>query len=230
MALFDLYDLSANVVVAHPKPPTYPDAIAPESQVVLARTLGGVMRSEMRGPDLRRFALTWERVTAAHYAAILAFLARFGGGRAACRVELPADMTDLSAGALLPVRCLDTRPRAAWIGHGRFSFSLEFQEDLGAGLVLFGFVALAATTIVTTPGSAGIQMAGVDLTAVDDGTHYLVLTDSAARRLSGWLKAPSGSATSVVSTRSGSIYNWSIIDPNFDAADEVGYRYSVSSY
>jgi len=130
MAAYDFLTTDEVLIFAQDKGPQYPVEVNPQKNVVHAVTVGGRVKSQVRGSDRKRLVLHWRSVSEAQLANILAWHATYGGMRQPFKVELPGGLTELADGSRLPVRSVQQELdyELAWYKH--YNVTVELIEDL----------------------------------------------------------------------------------------------------
>ena len=132
MSAFDFVEAySTGAIIAHATLPHYRVRVAQVKNTVTSETIGGIVRSQVRGADRLRLGLDWPNVSGDRLADYLAWHARCGGSLALFRVELHANLTTSTAGTLLPVRSPAVELEYHSEGPDLYSIHVDLLEDLG---------------------------------------------------------------------------------------------------
>jgi len=116
-------DVADVLSLAHPHGPGVSVEIGSQSNVVVAETVGGRLRSQERGGDRRTYVLPFPAISATHKGYLDTWWARYGGAREPFLLELPD-------GTRLRVRAPQTRLTYAHLWSDYYRATIELVEDL----------------------------------------------------------------------------------------------------
>ncbi|MBI4241122.1 MAG: hypothetical protein HY613_05345 [Candidatus Rokubacteria bacterium] len=159
MATFDFYTVGDVLIFAQARPPSYPVRLAPAANAAVGETIGGRIRTEVRGPDRKHLSLRWTWITAAHLASFLSWHATYGGMKAPFKIELPADLTELAGGSKLRVRSTSRDLQYAHIAFAHYDLQVELVEDLGTEVNIMGSLGLGTVDVTADATSVDIAVA-----------------------------------------------------------------------
>ncbi len=190
MTPWRFYDYPGYLIWTPSKPPVYGLQGGRLRNVASAETLGGRVRSERRGDDRLILSLEWRRLPLGDLVILDAIHASYGGNAAALRIEIPdGTLAGVLGGGLVPMRWPETRLDYTWVAHERYDVCVHLVEDVAKAIVMSGNISQDNAHLSIAAGTAFADLVGVNLAPYANGNYYLILTDSAGRRLAGWLKA-----------------------------------------
>jgi len=157
MASFDFYTIADVLVLSHVRRPSYPVGGSPLKNVVYSETVGGKVRSEVRGADRRKFSLQWRMIHRTQLEAFLAWHATYGGMRVPFLIEVPEGLTDLPAGSKLRTRNEDKELLYRWIGHESYEVTVNLIEEVLSSIIL---TPAAAKMVLSATGPSAVIISG----------------------------------------------------------------------
>ena len=188
MSSWDFYTTAEALLVTQTRPPNFTLPVAYDEHVAVSQSLGGRIRSEVRGPDQRRITLRWDRMGSSQLGALLTWRATYGGARAPFKVELPAALTGAGSSTKVRVRCPKGGFRYAWEAEGRYQVTIELIEDVGVGDPVSG--SLGSGTVAVGAGAVTVNIA---VTAAN--------TDYTVGALTPWVDAGSWATSCTVTVK-----------------------------
>ena len=121
---------STPTLLGHARAPSSPLAAGRVSNVAIGTTVGGLVRTSVRGDDRRHLELRWRWVVPTHLLGFLSWWAIYGAMRRPFLVELPANLTDLAGGSTLRVRARGDQLQYRYVVADRYEVEVELIEDL----------------------------------------------------------------------------------------------------
>src|SRR3990172_3197093 len=190
MAAFDFYTTADASIMAHPRPPGYRATGSPQKNVVYSETVGGKVRSQVRGADRGRFTLRWGPITRAHLESLLAWHATYGSMRQPFLIELPQGLTDLAAGTKLRVRAPGKELPYECIGRELYQVMIDLIEEVLSSIILGS---APATIVLSATGPTAVIISG-SLTITPAARSLILATVNPTVRLGSTVAAPAASS------------------------------------
>ena len=195
MASFDFYTTADALILSHARPPSYRVTGSPQKNVVYSETVGGKVRSQVRGADRRKFALTWRSVHRSQLESFLAWHATYGGMRVPFLIEVPQGLTDLPAGSKLRVRNPDKELDYGWTAHEFYELTINLIEEVLSSIILSP---AGATMILAATGPSAVIISGS--LAITPGAVAMVLAAVGPTVLLGSTSVAPAPATFILAT------------------------------
>ena len=131
MADFDFLTVAGAAIFTPSRPPVYPVEAGNLKNVVAGETLGGKVRSQMRGTDRRTLHLVFPRMTATDIGNFRSLHATYGAMKAPFKIAVSAsEFPGIGAPMNLQVRWQDKQLIHPWNTIDRYSVEMNLIEDI----------------------------------------------------------------------------------------------------